>query len=215
MKNEKNREWFLLVITTILCVVPILFVLPFYEQLPAQIGVHWDSHGNINNYVSKPMAVFGIPVLMAVFNLGVNFVSEADPRRKNTSKKIRFLLKLFLPAICFIFYPITILIALGKEIRVEKVVPVLIGILFIFIGNYLPKCKQNYTIGIKIPWTLHSEENWNKTHHMAGYLWMVGGILFLVTGLFSVPEWVPLVYLVIVMLLIPFCYSYCLFKKGI
>ena len=103
MKNEKNREWFLLVVTTILCVVPILFVLPFYEQLPAQIGVHWDSHGNINNYVSKPMAVFGIPVLMAVFNLGVNFINEADPRRKNTSKKIRFLLKLLLPAICFIF----------------------------------------------------------------------------------------------------------------
>ena len=66
------------------------------------------------------------------------------------------------------------------EIKTYKTMAVffIIGVMFIGLGNYMPKLKQNYTIGIKVPWTLNSEENWNMTHRMAGKVYVVGGVFF-------------------------------------
>ena len=88
--------------------------------------------------------------------------------------------------------------------------------MFIIIGNYLPKARQNYTIGIKIPWTLANEENWNRTHRLAGYLWMICGILMIIISLtrFVPTEW--LVGIFLIMVLIPCIYSYWMHaKKGL
>ena len=85
----------------------------------------------------------------------------------------------------------------------------------ILIGNYLPKTKQSYTMGIKLPWTLHSEENWNRTHRMAGFLWVIGGTLMVLISLLHLWQvWMMLV-IITVMVLVPTVYSYLLYKKGI
>ena len=76
-----------------------------------------------------------------------------------------------------------------------------IGVLFMIIGNYLPKCKQNYTMGIKLPWTLDDEENWNRTHRFAGFLWVAGGVVIAINA-FLKWEWLFLV-VVFAMVLIP------------
>jgi uncharacterized membrane protein len=103
-------------------------------------------------------------------------------------------------------------VAMGKNIRIEFILSLVIGVVFVLIGNYLPKCKQNYTIGIKIPWTLNSEENWNKTHRMAGYLWVVCGVANILFCLFGL-VWAifPIVF---VMVVVPVIYSYMLHRKG-
>ena len=85
------------------------------------------------------------------------------------------------------------------------------GILFMVIGNYLPKCKQNYTMGIKLPWTLHDEDNWNRTHRLAGWTWMAGGILMILNAFLNW-EWILWGSLAL-MVLIPFIYSYLLYRK--
>ena len=92
--------------------------------------------------------------------------------------------------------------------------PALIGVLFILIGNFLPKTKQSYTMGIKLPWTLASEENWNRTHRLAGFVWVIGGVYFVVMSFFS---WTLAGFLIPVALLglIPAAYSYILYRKGI
>lgn len=59
------------------------------------------------------------------------------------------------------------------------------GLLFMVIGNYLPKVKQNNTIGIRVVWSLMDEENWNATHRFSGKLWMASGILCMLCGLFG------------------------------
>jgi len=91
---------------------------------------------------------------------------------------------------------------------------VLMGLLFILIGNYLPKTKQSYTMGIKLPWTLASEENWNRTHRLAGFLWVLGGVYFIVMSFIG---WSLIAFLIplAVMVLIPAVYSYLLYRKGI
>ena len=105
------------------------------------------------------------------------------------------------------------LTALGKEIRVDIWCSVLMGLLFVVIGNYLPKCKQNYTVGIKLPWTLASEENWNRTHRLAGRIWVGGGILMMLLGFVSF-LWVMLS-VPVMMALVPILYSYLLYRKGV
>jgi uncharacterized membrane protein len=110
-------------------------------------------------------------------------------------------------------HALTYAAALGKEVKMESVLPVILGLLFTIIGNYLPKCKQNYTIGIKVPWTLDNEENWNRTHRLAGRLWVVCGLIILFTGFFSL-TWI-LLPIALLMVLVPFVYSYMLYRKGV
>ena len=86
-----------------------------------------------------------------------------------------------------------------------------VGVVFIIIGNYMPKVKQNYFLGIKLPWTYASEENWNKTHRMAGKLWVAGGILFLMNFFLKI-RWLEAV-IMFAMILIPVTYSYLYSKK--
>ena len=105
---------------------------------------------------------------------------------------------------------------MGYEIPIERIVPILIGLLFLIIGNYLPRCRRNYTQGIKTPWTLNSDENWRKTHHLAGYLWIFGGLLMMLLAF--APEIMVKVGVVLLLVLtagIPFVYSYTLYRKGI
>ena len=101
----------------------------------------------------------------------------------------------------------------GKDVKIEVIIPAFISVVLTIVGNYLPKCKQNSTMGIKIPWTLKSEENWNKTHHMAGYLWMISGIIGLIASLLGAP--VVCLAIFAVMVIVPTVYSYRLHKKGI
>ena len=90
---------------------------------------------------------------------------------------------------------------------------ILVGVVFIIIGNYLPKCRQSYTVGIKLPWTLASEDNWNRTHRMAGGLWMVGGAVVLLMGLTGKAYVAVFLSVTAVMVLVPTIYSYLLYRK--
>ena len=102
--------------------------------------------------------------------------------------------------------------ALGwQQIPMEKLIPVLVGLLIMGLGNYLPKCRQNYTSGIKLPWTLYDEDNWNRTHRMAGRLWMVGGLGIMVSAFWG--GGTLLLAVILAITLIPGIYSYCLYRK--
>ena len=101
-----------------------------------------------------------------------------------------------------------------KGINLVRFVPMLIGILFIIIGNYLPKCRQNFTMGVRLPWTLASEENWNRTHRLAGKLWIIGGLLMTLYTMIEM-HMIFFIAVVFVMTLIPAIYSYTLYRKGI
>ena len=139
---------------------------------------------------------------------------RADPKHENMSGALVNITIWTIPVLSLLCSGLTLGRALGYDVRIERVLPVFMGVLFILIGNYLPKTKQSYTMGIKLPWTLASEENWNRTHRLAGFLWVLGGIYFIVVSFigWSVPAFViPLA----VMVLVPMVYSFLLYRKGI
>ena len=209
MKNNK----FKIILGTVLCLVPILFGLSVWDELPGQMPIHFGINGEADGFASKPFAVIGIPVIVAGFNLIMHLASRLEKRRENYSKKLESLTYFIVPAICNIIFPIVLFKAMGKDVKIEVIIPVFVCIMLIFIGNYLPKCKQNSTMGIKIPWTLSSEENWNRTHHMSGYLWMGAGIIGLIVSLLGASAVCLPIFAVII--IIPTVYSYMLHKKGI
>lgn len=208
-KNPENKSF---VITTLLCLAPMALGLALYARLPEQLPTHWDWQGNVNGYMSKPAVVLGLPLFFAAMNGLMHFSLRADPKRANIIGNTRVLIRWTMPVLSLIILPYTYLWALGwQQIPMEKLIPVLVGLLIMGLGNYLPKCRQNYTSGIKLPWTLYDEDNWNRTHRMAGRLWMVGGLGIMVSAFWGGSTLLLAVILAIT--LIPGIYSYCLYRK--
>lgn len=203
----------ILIITSIIILLPILAGVALWNQLPESVPIHWNAAGEVDGWASKTMAVFGLPViLLAIQWIGV-VATFSDPKKQNHPQKILALVFWLVPVLSLILMAVTYFSAMGQDVRIEIIVYMMLGLLFVFVGNYLPKCKQNYTIGIKIPWTLHSEENWNRTHRLAGYVWVGGGFAIMISGIFGI-LWVVLA-ACIVMVLVPVIYSFILNRKGV
>ena len=202
-----------LIITSVIILLPILAGLILWNQLSEQIPSHWNASGEIDGWSSKPFAVFGMPLILLAFHWLCALGTSADPKKENHSSKMMHLVLWIIPVISTLLHALTYAVALGEEVRMEVVMPVFIGLVLAIVGNYLPKCKQNYTIGIKIPWTLNSEENWNKTHRFAGRLWLVCGLVIMLTG-FIGGFWI-FFGIMLLMVLAPLLYSYLLHRKGI
>lgn len=209
----KRKEYQQMILTSVVCLLPIVLALALYRELPEQIPIHFDLAGEVDNYASKPLACFGLPLFLAALNLFVHFMLQTDPKKGHAAKIMRMVSLWTIPVIALIVQLITLFTALGYSIPVGRIVPCLVGVLFVICGNYLPKCRQNYTIGIKLPWTLNHEENWNKTHRLAGYLWVIGGLAVIIAGLLGYPA---VMFIAIAALAVITCiYSYILHRKGL
>ena len=208
-----KKNWKILLITSLLILLPALAGIVLWDQLPEQIPTHWNPSGEVDRWSSKAFAIFGLSGILLAAQWLCTLGTRADPKKDNHPQKILHLVLWIIPVISNLLYAITYAVALGKEVRIEVIMPVFMGLLFAIIGNYMPKCKQNYTIGIKIPWTLNSEENWNRTHRFAGRLWVVCGIVIMLTGFFG-GFWI-FFGIVLAMVIAPFLYSYLLHRKGV
>ena len=208
---KKNLK--VLIITSIIILLPMAAGLVLWNQLPEQIPFHWNAAGEVDGWASKGVAVFVPSAAMLALQWLCVLVTSTDPKKQNHPEKVVHLVLWLIPLITVFISALMYAAALGGSVRVEMLMPILLGVVFIAIGNYMPKCKQNYTIGIKIPWTLASEENWNKTHRLAGWVWVGGGIAVMLTGFFNL-FWLMMV-VTAIMVLVPFIYSYILHRKGV
>ena len=202
-----------MLITTLVCLVPLGLSAFLYGRLPDQVPIHFNLAGQADNYASKAFGAFILPLSLALGNVLLQFVLNNDPKREG-GQPLREMSKWILPILSLVMTPMSLFIALGYDIRIERVLPVLLALLFLVIGNYLPKCKHNYTVGIKIPWTLASEENWNRTHRFAGWVWTIASIILLVS---SLTGWlVSFVSMLSItsMILLPVIYSFLHYRKS-
>lgn len=206
-----NKE---LLLSTIACFIPMVIALLFYNKLPEQVPTHFGANGEANGYSSKVFFTFVMPLLYAGLHLFVNIMINNDPKRANSPKIMFSIVRWLIPVLMTIVTGLSIAAALNVNINVSTWVLCFVGILFIVIGNYLPKCKQNYTIGIKLPWTLNSEENWNKTHRFGGIVFVLFGLIQ-IAGAFLDFGGIITMITIFAVLLIPMIYSFILYKKGI
>ena len=202
-----------MILTSIVMLLPILVGVLLWDRLPEQVATHFDFEGNPNGWTSRGFTVFGIPLFLLVCQWIAAAATLSDPKHKNLSEKVFKLILWLVPIVSLILTFVTYGYALGYETSEGSIAFAIMGIFFIVIGNYLPKCKQNYTIGIKIPWTLKSEENWNRTHRLAGRLWVICGLAIMLAGFFD-QLWLMIAALP-VMGIVPLVYSFILHRKDV
>lgn len=201
-----------LIITSLITLIPILIGVILWNKLPDQVPVHWDINGAVDGYATKTQAVFAMPLVLVALQWICVLVTLLDPKKQNINDKMFTLVLWIIPVISLFVNSMIYVTALGHKVSVEIIMPLFMGALFVIIGNYMPKCKQSYTLGIKLPWTLDDEENWNKTHRMAGFLWVIGGVVIMATAFLGI-SWFFFVVL-IPMVIVPTVYSYLLYKKS-
>ncbi len=186
-----------------------------YPHLPEQVPSHWNIYGEVDGYSSRLWGAYGIPLLSAGIYLLMLFMPLMDPRRDNYVKFKKTYQVLKLMIICFLtgLYVITVLAALGYNVSVDRLVPFGVSFMIVVIGNWMSKIRHNYFVGIKLPWTLSNEYVWQKTHRMAGPLWVAAGLAGMVGALIGGQAAAVLLFGgLIVAVVVPAVYSYLLYR---
>lgn len=187
-----------------------------YPHLADQAPIHWNVYGQPDNFAHKSLAVFLFPLTTVGLYGLLLVVPLLDPRRDNYAR-FAGVYRLLRSGMVLIFtgiYLATLAAGLGYQFDIGMMVKGLVALLFILIGNMMGQVRHNYFVGIKVPWTLASEEVWRKTHRLAGRMWVVGGIICLVTafvpGVFGA---VVFFGAVLVMTVVPMVYSYIIYRQ--
>ncbi len=209
-KEHKKK----LILSGVVILLPILAGLLLWNRLPDSMVMHWGADGNPDGMGSKAFLVFGMPgIILAVHALCLT-VTTADPKYSQQSKKAAGMIFWICPLISLFISTGTYSIALGWELKMEMLLLAFLAVIFIGMGNQLPKLRQNMTLGIKVHWTLLNEENWNRTHRFSGKLWVAGGIVLLFS-MFLPEQLLPMVLLADLLILAvgPVLYSWLYYRK--
>ena len=198
--------------------LPFIYLAYIWNELPSKVPLHWNIHGEIDRYGDKSELLiipFLLPLLVYLIFL---VVPKIDPKKKlhkmgGKFQTIKFILTTFMSILAlFIIYS-----AKNQSITNSNYIVLIVGVLFIVLGNYFKTIKPNYFIGIRTPWTLENDDNWKETHKLGGKLWFVGGILIVILSLFLNTSLNFTVFLIItgVIVIIPVVYSYLHYRnKG-
>jgi len=211
----KNNKW-KLIISSLVILLPMIAGLIFWNELPELMPTHWGIDGNVDGMGGRGFVVFGIPLIMLALHWLCIIITDRDPGNKHQSGKVFGILYWITTAVTLLVTGIMYLVASGREVNAAPFLCGVLGINLLVIGNYMPKYRRNYTMGIKIKWTLESEENWNATHRMAGKLWVICGLILL--ACIPLPEEMIIgvgLAVLIVMIAVPFIYSWNYHRKQI
>lgn len=209
-KRQTILFWFLAALPAVIT----LFCLP---TLPEVIPLHWNAEGVLNATGSKWEAFF-IPGVTLALALMLELLPRLDPKREAYNKftgayqAVKLLFVLFMLGLCLC---ILYLAYVPGGLPMGRITTAGVGLLLCVLGNYMPKFKCNYFVGIKTPWALASETVWRKTHRLGGILWFWGGLSMAALA-FLLPEKalaLILPFILVPVALIPMLASYFYYRK--
>jgi uncharacterized membrane protein len=204
-------------------VVPVLLILAsfalgfyFYAHFPDRVATHWGFNGQPNGYSGKFAGAFLLPfILLGIYALflALPFIDPKAERYRDFAKTYHF----FKTAIVLVMFAVFVVAGvnnLGHPAGINRWIPVMLGLLMRAIGNYMGKIKQNWLMGIRNPWTLSSENVWNKTHRVGGWMFMAFGLLIILSPF--LPKTLGIAAYILGIVLVIFgttAYSYLLYRK--
>jgi uncharacterized membrane protein len=206
------RKWY----PWVLIVAVVAFSLAVYQRLPERLPTHWNAHGVVNGWGSRAFAVWLMPSIMALVAFLLPLLPNIDPRRENFAK-FRPTYDLVVNAVITMLAVMDIAMlgtGLGWPVSMERVTPVMVGGLFILLGNVMPRARPNWWFGIRTPWTLSNDRVWERTHRLGGYLFVGAGVLLLLVAVLPTAMGIPIIVAVcVVAAVIPLVYSYFAWKQ--
>ena len=212
IKNNKLKT----VISSVITILPMIFGVMIWDKLPDEMVSHIGVSGNPDAVGSKAFMVFGLPLIMLAVHLLCLWLSGKDPGHKKQPKKAIGIIFLIMPAASIFVNSLMYFTAFEMDFNPMMLVVGFLAFLFIFVGNYMPTCKQSATMGIKIKWTLENAENWRATHRFSGKVWFICGLLLLPCA-FLPEKYAPAVLtgIILPVAILPVCYSYLYYRKQL
>jgi uncharacterized membrane protein len=187
-----------------------------YPKLPLTIPTHWDMLGRPNGWSSRLWGAWVMPIFLVALWAFMRVLPRIDPRGGNYAKFGGAYEGIIVSIMLFMLgtHIIILRAALGYPVAMERVLPIGLGVLFIAIGNLLPRARPNWFIGIRTPWTLSSDRVWEKTHRFGGHVFVGAGILMVLSALVTAP-WAPVALFTIIVLCTAsvLVYSYVEWKR--
>lgn len=211
MEPNRSRQ-----LSLALIAASFVFAAWMFPRLPDRVPIHWGWSGQADDFTSRGFGAFILPatalLLFALFELlALVFprATAADDFRP-TYHRLQLALSAFMATMSLF----VLAAQAGSPLAMNRAVGVAVGVLFVFIGDLLPKIPRNLLAGIRTPWTLRDPDVWFRTHRMAGPVFMVAGALVAVTAWFGAPAPV-FISLLIAPALIPIVYSYVISRPRI
>ncbi len=201
----------------ILAIILIFFAVGifFYSQLPDKIASHWSAEGNVNGFMPKFLGIFFVPVLAAILAIVFIAIPKIDPLKSNIEEFRKYYDMFIVLILLFMLYiySLTIYWNLGNKFNMIQFMIPAFAILFYYSGVVIEKAKRNWFIGIRTPWTLSSENVWNRTHAIGGKLFKASAIISLFGVFFqSIAIWLLLIP-IIATSIFTIVYSFIEFRK--
>lgn len=209
-----NRNTF--IVTLIIIVIATVASAVIYPQLPEVSASHWDAEGNVNGYMSSFWAAFLMPLVSIGLLLMFMAIPSIDPLKANIAQ-FRNYYNIFVTVIIvfmLFIHGITLAWNLGyNQFNIGMAIIPLVGVIFLVAGAVIRKAKRNFFVGIRTPWTLTSDYVWDETHKLGGTLFIVAGIITILT--FPLGELGVWIMLPVALLagIVPVVYSYILFVR--
>lgn len=189
-------------------------ILAVYHKLPDRVPIHWNSSWEVDGTADKNK-MFLIGAVPALANGLFYVLPIIDPRRKNYDAKTYGLIRAVLVLLLVFLSWATVVTALDLGVNDKLMLSLIIGITFIAMGNYLPKVKSNFFVGIKNPWALSDPVIWRKTHKVGGYFFFIIGLFMLPMGVIDTALYSNIViWLLLTGILGVNIYSYLLYRKN-
>ncbi len=202
------------IISSVIILLPILFGIIMWNDLPNTMTTHWGADGNANGFSGKVFVVFGMPAIFLALHFITLIVTSLDKGQKSQTIKALNIIFWLIPVLSVFVSVVTYSVALDRDINLAMFIPMVLGLSFILMGNYMPKIKQNSTLGIKLPWALRNEENWNKTHRFGGKVMVAGGFITLLSAFLpNIGSIIVFVCVITAYAVAPTLYSYLLYKQ--
>ena len=202
-----------LIASSLVILLPSVAALLLWNRLPDSFVSHWAADGTPDG-MSEKSFFFLFPLILLALHWLCLFITSKDPKNQNRNKKAIRIVFWIMPLVSLYSSAMVLTAALGYNMNISMFLLIPLGLMFAFIGNYMPKFRQNYTMGIKIRWTLANEENWNLTHRFAGKCWVIGGLVMTLCGFLPDTLAVAVMLVSIVAMVVPpFVYSYLIYRR--
>ncbi|USG64487.1 SdpI family protein [Brevibacillus ruminantium] len=206
------------IIALVILLVPTILGIYVYDDLPEQLAIHFGPSGEPDGFQSKGSFLVVYSLLGIAIVGGLEFFRFIDPKKQNYEKFLRAfsIMRILIALILSVTFCFLLVFNLGIEtIGPGVFAKLLVGTMWVLIGNYLPQVRDNYFIGIRTPWTLASEEVWRKTHRFSGPLWVIAGIVMILMVLVPITRsstW-PMFIVLGISVIVPTIYSYIVFRN--
>lgn len=196
--------------------LPFVYLGVIWNQLPQKVPMHWNLKGEIDRYGDKTELIL-IPILLPLLVYVIFLVApKIDPKNKLGAMGNKlYALKALLVAFMALLALFIIFSAKHQSFTIPNLSLILIGLLYVVLGNYFKTIKPNYFIGIRTPWALENEKVWKETHKIAGKMWFIGGIVVVVSVLAFDNQSSFVLFLAVtgIIAIVPMVYSYFLFQN--